>query len=193
MAPGLSFKISCGAHGLATRCQEPMCAERSTTIAGMLIVATSFFNNFGRAADAFIDPPPIRVLLRSKEPSCPLLRVAFSVDQTLYLVRRPVNRRGGRVKKLGRRGKGFRKYPPKIQRSSAYVLVGVGIEYICDFFSCGAEDLIIVTAADVKARRTGTAGSSPNVNRTARPRRARIIGTALCARCGRSAGRARAW
>ena len=52
------------------------------------------------------------------------------------------------------------------------------ISAICDIFSCGPEDLITVTAADVKARRTGTAGSSPNVvdlNRTARPRRARII------------------
>lgn len=51
------------------------------------------------------------------------------------------------------------------------------ISAICDIFSCGPEDLITVTAADVKARRTGTA-SSPNVvdlNRTARPRRARII------------------
>ena len=52
------------------------------------------------------------------------------------------------------------------------------IAAICDIFSCGPEDLITVTAADVKARRTGTAASSPNVvdlNRTARPRRARII------------------
>lgn len=51
------------------------------------------------------------------------------------------------------------------------------IAAICDIFSCGPEDLITVTAADVKTRRTGTA-SSPNVvdlNRNARPRRARII------------------
>ncbi|UKA64974.1 helix-turn-helix transcriptional regulator [Arthrobacter sp. FW306-05-C] len=51
------------------------------------------------------------------------------------------------------------------------------IAAICDIFSCGPEDLITVTAADVRARKTGT-GNSPNVvdlNRTVRPRRARII------------------
>ena len=51
------------------------------------------------------------------------------------------------------------------------------IAAICDIFSCGPDDLITVTAADVRARKTGTA-NSPNVvdlNRTVRPRRARII------------------
>lgn len=51
------------------------------------------------------------------------------------------------------------------------------IAAICDIFSCGPEDLITVTAADVRARKDGTA-NSPNVvdlNRTVRPRRARII------------------
>ena len=51
------------------------------------------------------------------------------------------------------------------------------IAAICDIFSCGPEDLITVTAADVRARKTGTA-NSPNVvdlTRTVRPRRARII------------------
>ncbi|GAA2549066.1 DNA-binding Xre family transcriptional regulator [Neomicrococcus aestuarii] len=51
------------------------------------------------------------------------------------------------------------------------------IAAICDIFSCGPEDLITVTAADVRARKTGT-NNSPNVvdlNRTVRPRRARII------------------
>ena len=51
------------------------------------------------------------------------------------------------------------------------------IAAICDIFSCGPEDLITVTAADVRARKTGTA-NSPNVvdlNRTVRPRHARII------------------
>ena len=51
------------------------------------------------------------------------------------------------------------------------------IAAICDIFSCGPEDLFTVTAADVRARKTGTA-NSPNVvdlNRTVRPRRARII------------------
>ena len=51
------------------------------------------------------------------------------------------------------------------------------IAALCDIFSCGPEDLITVTAADVRARKTGTA-NSPNVvdlNQTVRPRRARII------------------
>jgi DNA-binding Xre family transcriptional regulator len=51
------------------------------------------------------------------------------------------------------------------------------IAAICDIFSCGPEDLITVTAADVRARKTGTA-NSPNVvdlNRTVRPPRARIV------------------
>jgi DNA-binding Xre family transcriptional regulator len=51
------------------------------------------------------------------------------------------------------------------------------IAAICDIFSCSPEDLITVTAADVRARKTGTA-NSPNVadlNRTVRPGRARII------------------
>jgi DNA-binding Xre family transcriptional regulator len=51
------------------------------------------------------------------------------------------------------------------------------IAAICDIFSCGPEDLITVTAADVRARKTATA-NSPNVvdlNRTVRPRRTRVI------------------
>jgi DNA-binding Xre family transcriptional regulator len=57
------------------------------------------------------------------------------------------------------------------------------IAAICDIFSCGPEDLITVTASDARARKTaigtgtGTA-SSPKVvdlNRSVRPRRARII------------------
>ncbi len=51
------------------------------------------------------------------------------------------------------------------------------IAAICDIFSCGPEDLITVTAADVRARKTGTANSTNvvDLNRTVRPRRARII------------------
>ena len=51
------------------------------------------------------------------------------------------------------------------------------IAAICDIFSCGPEDLITVTAADVRTRKTGTA-NAPNIvdlNRTVRPRRARVI------------------
>lgn len=51
------------------------------------------------------------------------------------------------------------------------------IAAICDIFGCGPEDLITVTAADARKRRTGTA-PAPNVvdlDRTARPRRARVI------------------
>ena len=52
------------------------------------------------------------------------------------------------------------------------------IAAICDIFGCGPEDLITVTAAD--ARKSKTAGTAPalnvvDLNRTARPRRARVI------------------
>ena len=50
------------------------------------------------------------------------------------------------------------------------------IAAICDIFSCGPEDLITVTAADVRARKTGTSAANVlDLNRTVRPRRARII------------------
>lgn len=51
------------------------------------------------------------------------------------------------------------------------------IAAICDIFGCGPEDLITVTAADVRARKTATP-QAPNVvdlDRSVRPRRARII------------------
>lgn len=51
---------------------------------------------------------------------------------------------------------------------------------LCDIFSCGIEDLITVTAADVRAKKAAasTAATSPNVvelNKSVRPRRARVI------------------
>lgn len=49
---------------------------------------------------------------------------------------------------------------------------------LCDILSCGIDDLITVTAADVRRRRTASAPSTPNVvelNKSARPRRARVI------------------
>jgi DNA-binding Xre family transcriptional regulator len=48
---------------------------------------------------------------------------------------------------------------------------------ICDIFGCGPGDLITVTAAEVRSRKTATA-PAPGVvelNRSVRPRRARII------------------
>lgn len=48
---------------------------------------------------------------------------------------------------------------------------------ICDIFGCGPDDLLTVTATDVRARKTGTA-APPNVvklDRTVRPRRANIL------------------
>jgi DNA-binding Xre family transcriptional regulator len=51
------------------------------------------------------------------------------------------------------------------------------IAAICDVFSCGVEDLVTVTATDVR-RKKATAASRPNVvdlNKSARPRRARVI------------------
>jgi DNA-binding Xre family transcriptional regulator len=53
---------------------------------------------------------------------------------------------------------------------------------LCDIFGCGVEDLVTVTATDVRRKRaissTATAPSSPNVvelNKSVRPRRARVI------------------
>lgn len=51
------------------------------------------------------------------------------------------------------------------------------IAAICDIFGCGPDDLLTVTAADARARKTGTA-TPPNVitlDRTTRPRRANIL------------------
>ncbi len=90
------------------------------------------------------------------------------------------------------------------------------IAAICDIFSCGPEDLITVTAADVRARKTAPAppmswtstapsahaepasstmttespaGLTPRNTSRGRPR---TSGTATCARCGRAAGKTRA-
>jgi DNA-binding Xre family transcriptional regulator len=51
---------------------------------------------------------------------------------------------------------------------------------LCDIFGCGIEDLITVTATDVRRKKTAssTATSSANVvelNKSVRPRRARVI------------------
>jgi DNA-binding Xre family transcriptional regulator len=51
------------------------------------------------------------------------------------------------------------------------------IAAVCDIFDCGPQDLLTVTAADAKARRTAThtAANVVDLDRTVRPRRARII------------------
>ena len=51
------------------------------------------------------------------------------------------------------------------------------IAALCDIFECTPADLLTTTAADARARKTGTA-SAPNVvqlDRTVRPRRANIL------------------
>lgn len=51
------------------------------------------------------------------------------------------------------------------------------IAALCDIFDCESTDLFTTTAADVRARKTGTA-SPPNVvslDRSVRPRRANIL------------------
>lgn len=48
---------------------------------------------------------------------------------------------------------------------------------LCDIFGCGMQDLVTVTAADERKKRIATS-SAPNVvelNKTVRPRRARVI------------------
>ncbi|RRQ26183.1 XRE family transcriptional regulator [Rhodococcus sp. Eu-32] len=49
---------------------------------------------------------------------------------------------------------------------------------LCDIFGCGVDDLVAVTAADARKKKAVSSTSSPNVvelNRTVRPRRARVI------------------
>jgi DNA-binding Xre family transcriptional regulator len=51
---------------------------------------------------------------------------------------------------------------------------------LCDIFSCGLEDLITVTATDVRRKKasSSTTTAPPNVvalNKSVRPRRARVI------------------
>ena len=51
---------------------------------------------------------------------------------------------------------------------------------LCDIFGCGIEDLITVTATEVRRKKTASAAAdlSPNVvelNKSVRPRRAHVI------------------
>jgi DNA-binding Xre family transcriptional regulator len=51
---------------------------------------------------------------------------------------------------------------------------------LCDIFGCGVEDLITVTATDVRRKKAATVAmsSAPNVveiNKSVRPRRARVL------------------
>ena len=53
---------------------------------------------------------------------------------------------------------------------------------LCDIFGCGVEDLVTVTATDVRRRKASSAtaakSSAPNVvtiNKSVRPRRARVL------------------
>ncbi len=51
------------------------------------------------------------------------------------------------------------------------------IAAVCDIFDCGPQDLLTVTAADARTRRTATptAANVVDLHRTVRPQRARII------------------
>ncbi len=51
---------------------------------------------------------------------------------------------------------------------------------LCDIFGCGVEDLLTVTATDVRRKKaaSSTSSAAPNVvelNKSVRPRRARVI------------------
>ena len=51
---------------------------------------------------------------------------------------------------------------------------------LCDILGCGVQDLVTVTATDVRRRRaaSGTTTAAPNVvelNKSVRPRRARVV------------------
>jgi DNA-binding Xre family transcriptional regulator len=53
------------------------------------------------------------------------------------------------------------------------------IAAICDVFSCGVEDLVTVTATDVRRKKASSAAAGPpnvvDLNKSVRPRRARVI------------------
>jgi DNA-binding Xre family transcriptional regulator len=50
---------------------------------------------------------------------------------------------------------------------------------LCDILGCGVEDLVTVTASDVRRRKTATGSAPPpnvvELNKSVRPRRARVI------------------
>jgi DNA-binding Xre family transcriptional regulator len=49
------------------------------------------------------------------------------------------------------------------------------IAALCDIFTCGPEDLITVTAADAKVRKVASHANVVDLNKTIRPKRARVI------------------
>ncbi|WP_026536563.1 helix-turn-helix domain-containing protein [Arthrobacter sp. H14] len=48
------------------------------------------------------------------------------------------------------------------------------VSALCDIFSCGPEDLIIVTAADARRKKTATDANVVNLDKSIRPKRARV-------------------
>lgn len=46
---------------------------------------------------------------------------------------------------------------------------------LCDIFACGPQDLVTVTAADAKARKVASDANVVDLNKTIRPKRARVI------------------
>lgn len=46
---------------------------------------------------------------------------------------------------------------------------------LCDIFSCGPEDLVTVTATDAKVRKVASDANVVDLNKTIRPKRARVI------------------
>jgi DNA-binding Xre family transcriptional regulator len=53
------------------------------------------------------------------------------------------------------------------------------ISALCDILQCGVDDLLTVTAADVRRRRTASSAAKPpnvlELNKAVRPRRARVL------------------
>ena len=46
---------------------------------------------------------------------------------------------------------------------------------LCDIFGCGPEDLITVTATDARVRKVASDANVVDLNKTIRPKRARVI------------------
>ncbi len=46
---------------------------------------------------------------------------------------------------------------------------------VCDIFACGPEDLLTVTAADARPKKVATGTNVVDLNKSARPKRARVV------------------
>ncbi|WP_238703532.1 helix-turn-helix domain-containing protein [Arthrobacter sp. TS-15] len=65
--------------------------------------------------------------------------------------------------------------PPRLVTQRPERVSLMMIAALCDIFSCGPEDLVTVTATDAKARKVASDANVVDLNKTIRPKRARVI------------------